>query len=44
MCMENNLPVVVFDFATAGNIKRVVGGERIGTLITAVASARGTVS
>ena len=33
MCMERNLPVVVFDFKTQGNIRRVVAGERIGTLI-----------
>ncbi len=37
MCMENDLPVVVFDFRTAGNIKRVIDGERIGTMTTAVA-------
>ncbi len=34
MCMENDLPVIVFDFKTKGNICRVVAGERIGTLIT----------
>ena len=34
MCMEHNLPVVVFDFKTPGNIQRVVAGERIGTLVT----------
>ncbi len=33
MCMEHDLPVVVFDFKTAGNIRRVVAGEPIGTLI-----------
>jgi uridylate kinase len=33
MCMERNLPVVVFDFKTQGNIRRVVAGERIGTLL-----------
>ena len=33
MCMERNLPVMVFKFKEAGNIERVVGGERIGTLI-----------
>ncbi|MDY7107753.1 MAG: UMP kinase [Planctomycetota bacterium] len=33
MCMERNLPIVVFDFKTHGNIRRVVEGERIGTLI-----------
>jgi len=34
MCMQNNLPIIVFDFRTSGNIRRVVAGERIGTLIT----------
>ncbi len=34
MCMEHELPVVVFDFKTPGNIQRVVAGERIGTLVT----------
>ncbi|MFK7961130.1 MAG: UMP kinase [Phycisphaerales bacterium] len=35
MCMERRLPVVVFRFKDAGNIRRVVSGERVGTLITA---------
>ncbi len=34
MCMENNLPVVVFDFKVQGNIRRVVAGEQLGTLVT----------
>jgi uridylate kinase len=34
MCMENHLPVIVFDFKTHGNIRRVVAGEKIGTLVT----------
>ncbi len=34
MCMEHNLPVVVFDFKVKGNIRRVVSGERVGTLVT----------
>ena len=33
MCMERSLPVIVFDFKTAGNIRRVVAGEALGTLI-----------
>jgi uridylate kinase len=33
MCREHNIPVVVFDFKTPGNIRRVVGGERIGTIV-----------
>jgi uridylate kinase len=34
MCMEHKLPVVVFDFKTRGNIRRVIAGERLGTLVT----------
>ena len=34
MCMEQNLPVVVFDFKSQGNIRRVVSGEPIGTLVS----------
>jgi len=34
MCMEHGLPVCVFDFKTAGNIRRVIGGETIGTLVS----------
>ncbi len=34
MCMEHNLPIVVFDFKEPGNIRRVVGGETIGTIVT----------
>lgn len=33
LCRENNLPVVVFDMDTYGNLKKVIGGEDIGTLI-----------
>ncbi len=34
MCMEQDLPVIVFDFKVPGNIRRVVQGEQIGTEIT----------
>jgi len=34
LCMENNIPIVVFDFFKDGNIQRVLAGERIGTLIS----------
>lgn len=34
MCMEHNLPVVVFDFKVQGNIRRVISGESVGTLVT----------
>ena len=33
MCMENNLPIYVFDMDTAGNLKKVILGEKIGTLV-----------
>jgi uridylate kinase len=34
MCMERSLPVIVFRFKEQGNIRRVVSGERLGTLIS----------
>jgi len=34
MCMERDLPILVFAFKTSGNIRRVVAGEQIGTLIS----------
>ncbi len=33
LCKENNLPIVVFDMDTVGNLKKVVEGEDIGTLV-----------
>jgi len=33
LCMDNNLPIIVFDMAVPGNIRRVVWGESIGTLV-----------
>ncbi|HSJ50395.1 MAG TPA: UMP kinase [Actinomycetota bacterium] len=33
LCMENKLPIIVFDFREPGNIRRAVSGERIGTLV-----------
>jgi uridylate kinase len=33
LCMENALPIIVFDLRLDGNIRRVVTGERIGTLV-----------
>ena len=34
LCQENNLPIVVFDMNTPGNMKRVALGEKVGTLIS----------
>ena len=36
LCMDNGLPIVVFDLLTDGNIARAVGGERIGTLVSTI--------
>lgn len=33
LCRENNLPIVVFDMDSYGNLNRVIDGEEIGTLV-----------
>ncbi len=33
LCRENNLPIMVFDMNTPGNLKRLISGEKIGTII-----------
>jgi uridylate kinase len=33
LCMDNAMPIIVFNLLTDGNIARAVGGERIGTLV-----------
>ncbi|MGZ8599225.1 MAG: UMP kinase [Actinomycetota bacterium] len=33
LCMENKLPIIVFDVRQSGNIRRAVSGEPIGTLV-----------
>jgi uridylate kinase len=35
LCMDNRVPIIVFDMATPQNVKRVVCGEKVGTLVTA---------
>jgi uridylate kinase len=35
LCMDNKLPIVVFNLRTAGNLRRVIGGEPVGTTVTA---------
>ena len=35
LCMDNRLPIVVFNLRTPGNIKRAITGEPIGSLVTA---------
>lgn len=34
LCMDNGLPIIVFNLTKEGNIKKVIMGERIGTIIT----------
>ena len=34
LCMDNKMPIIVFDFFRPHNLKRVVTGERVGTLVT----------
>jgi uridylate kinase len=35
LCKDNNLPIVIFNLNRSGNIRRVVTGEKIGSLVTA---------
>ncbi len=35
LCEERDIPIVVFDFFQAGNLKRVLQGERVGTRVSA---------
>lgn len=34
LCMDNEMPIIVFNFFEPGNLARVVRGERVGTLVT----------
>jgi len=34
LCMENKLPIIVFDMNQPANLKRVVTGEQVGTIVT----------
>ena len=33
LCKENDLPIIVFDMDTVGNLKRVLDGEQVGTIV-----------
>jgi uridylate kinase len=35
LCMDNKLPIVVFNLRTPGNLRRVITGEAVGTTVTA---------
>jgi uridylate kinase len=34
LCQENNLPIIVFDMNTPGNLLKIVSGENIGTVVS----------
>ncbi len=34
LCMENNLPIIVFDMNKPGNLLKVVTGEKVGTIVS----------
>ena len=36
LCMDNKMPIIVFNLLEDGNIARAVRGERIGTLVSTV--------
>ena len=42
LCMDNRMPIIVFDLFTEGNIERVILGEQIGTRVDAEGQADGT--
>ena len=33
MCQRNTIPIVIFNLHQSGNMKRVISGEKVGTLI-----------
>ena len=33
LCSENKMPIMVFDMTKKGNLKKVINGEKIGTLV-----------
>lgn len=37
LCMDNDIPLVVFNLAETGNIKRLLNGEKVGTLVQTAA-------
>ena len=33
LCMDNNIPIIVFDINEKGNLKKLIDGKKIGTLV-----------
>ena len=40
LCMDNNLPIVVFNLRGKGNIRKIIEGKKIGTLVRGNDGAR----
>ena len=36
LCMENSLPIIVFDLFTPGSLERIIQGESVGSVVSAV--------
>lgn len=41
LCMDNNLPIIVFNLLNPGNINKVVSGKHIGTIISSPSKKKG---
>jgi uridylate kinase len=41
LCMDNRLPILVFNLNVPGNLKRVILGEKVGSLVSSQTSAQG---
>jgi uridylate kinase len=35
LCRDNRVPIVIFDLMATGNIRRVICGERVGSIVRA---------
>ena len=33
LCEQNNIPIVVFDFAAKGSLNKIISGEKVGTFV-----------
>ena len=39
LCMDNNLPIIVFDVSVPGNVARIIRGEKVGSVVSEAAVA-----
>jgi uridylate kinase len=40
LCMDNNIPIIIFNLTKKGNIKKVIEGEKVGTLVSGGSDGR----